>query len=258
MFKIRFAINYFCNFSGSRGFATFILSVILSANIFFISSLFAEMVEIPCTLESPTPIKRHRWFEVINSDLQIWKYLVEPLIKDIKIFRPIRRNGVESFQLRQDSITECDGGNGEAIQAVVSTSEISNDKGHRKSTRNFPAILDDDISQIIHKLLKGALFGLIISLLYLLFAQRYGSPGAVFIGDPVEPFVRHCFSLSFEFGHQFKKPLAFCTNSINGLRPKDLGVETLTIFCDAIDGGLLPEILAWPCGYDFRKRCGTT
>jgi len=189
MFKIRFAINYFCNFSGSRGFATFILSVILSANIFFISSLFAEMVEIPCTLESPTPIKRHRWFEVINSDLQIWKYLVEPLIKDIKIFRPIRRNGVESFQLRQDSITECDGGNGEAIQAVVSTSEISNDKGHRKSTRNFPAILDDDISQIIHKLLKGALFGLIISLLYLLFAQRHGSPGAGFIGDPVEPLV---------------------------------------------------------------------
>lgn len=173
MLKIRFAIDYFCNFSGSRGFATFILSVILSANILFISSLFAEMVKIPCMIESPMPIPRHKGFEVTNSGLQIREYLAEPLIKDIKIFRPIRRNGVESFQLRQDSIAECGGGNGKAIQAVVATSEISSNSGHNESPRYLWDMSPDEIDQILHDFAEGMWYGLIaVFIMFLLSAQK--------------------------------------------------------------------------------------
>ncbi len=126
-------------------------------------AIFPKAINAPCTVESPTPIPRHEWLKVSNRYLQIWEYLPQLIVKNIEIFRPIRRDRIESFEFSQDNISESGRSNSKTIQTIIETSKISDNESHSKSASNFKSESNDNIDKLGHKFVKGLWIGLIIS-----------------------------------------------------------------------------------------------
>jgi hypothetical protein len=159
------------------------------------SAVFAQAIDKPCSVESPAIIPWDEWSKASNGHLQLWEYLPQPVVKSIDVVRPIRGDRIESFKFSQDNISEFYRGISKAISPIVEASEIGYNSGHNESPRYLWDMSPNEINQVFHDFVEGMWYGLIISvvIIFLFAAQRCGSPGARFIGDPVEPLVKPYF-----------------------------------------------------------------
>lgn len=133
------------------------------------------IVFLCCNAKATLTVEWDKPSEIRNGKLDSWYGLQDFGINFVS--RQVQFNGwINTLDLGINSVSELSGSIGNTISPVIEVGEISNDKGHSKSACNFPPIIGNNVKQVIHKILKGALFALIIYFPFLLFTQRKAKP----------------------------------------------------------------------------------
>lgn len=168
-----FAIN---NRNATKGYVLVITLLFFAAHLVQLDAVFAKTIEFPSLVKKLSAIPRDKSSKFGNSSIQFWKYFSQNSINAVYVGGPIRRDRIETDQFGQENNSEFFSCDSKSASSTIKFSKISSDSSHNESTRNLKSEFNDEREEIVHKFMKGAFIGWVISFIFLLFTQRQAKP----------------------------------------------------------------------------------